>query len=233
MSREKKTTLFSKNHIMVEKIDHIFLPDFIKNQLKEEKGGYCIQYTSNAYSAYQMRDAIEGKKIDKDHVEITKVSPLGFYYKQTINISRKVEYARRTVMGLEYRYKDTKYKLSFFIAYDDNTVSKTEDSIRPWDVVPGDKEFTDNNIKTLTSELEKLFSMIEDNGCETVHDKEKHWSFYYRRENEPVKKLHDVKREIYSYMFGNPKGMRTQTNEEKILAHGFDLKSSFRKDKES
>ena len=63
MPREKKTTLFSKNHIRIEKIEHIYLSDFLKNQLKDEKEGYCIQYTSNVYSAYQMRDAVEGKKM--------------------------------------------------------------------------------------------------------------------------------------------------------------------------
>ena len=37
---------------------------------------------------------------------------------------------------------------------------------------------------------------------------------------------------VFKELFGNVNGPRFQTNEEKILAHGFDLKTSFRKDKE-
>ena len=36
------------------------------------------------------------------------------------------------------------------------------------------------------------------------------------------------KREIFTDLFGYPEGPKYQTNEEKILSHGFDLKTSFR-----
>jgi hypothetical protein len=39
----------------------------------------------------------------------------------------------------------------------------------------------------------------------------------------------EVKKEIFTDLFGYPDGPKYQTNEEKILAHGFDLKTSFRK----
>ena len=38
-----------------------------------------------------------------------------------------------------------------------------------------------------------------------------------------------VKKEIFTDLFGYPDGPKYQTNEEKILAYGFDLKTSFRK----
>ena len=41
--------------------------------------------------------------------------------------------------------------------------------------------------------------------------------------------LTNVKKEIFTDLFGYPDGPKYQTNDEKILAHGFDLKTSFRK----
>lgn len=34
---------------------------------------------------------------------------------------------------------------------------------------------------------------------------------------------------LYRDLFGNEKGIRFQTDSEKIISHGFDLKTSFRK----
>jgi hypothetical protein len=44
--------------------------------------------------------------------------------------------------------------------------------------------------------------------------------------------LNDFKRKIYTELFGAPKGPIYQTDAEKIQAHGFDNKISFRKRKE-
>ena len=230
MPREKKTTLFSKNHITIEKYENLQFYYTTRQEINQDKTGRCYYGTSSIASRNIKKIEIEGKKIDDEHVEVTKESPLGFYYKQIVNITRQIQYGTRKTVVLEYHYKDTKYILSFFIEYDDNRVEQTEDSIRPWDVVPGDKDFSDNNIKALTQELEKLFDVIESNGCKNVGERPSFYSRYHGSNyHQP---LNDVKRGIYKYMFGNPKGMRTQTNEEKILAHGFDLKSSFRKEKE-
>ena len=40
--------------------------------------------------------------------------------------------------------------------------------------------------------------------------------------------LGEVKRLIFTDLFGYPEGPKYQTNDEKILSHGFDLKTSFR-----
>ena len=37
---------------------------------------------------------------------------------------------------------------------------------------------------------------------------------------------------IYTDLFGDKNGIRFQTDSEKIMSHGFDLKYSFRKEKE-
>ena len=39
----------------------------------------------------------------------------------------------------------------------------------------------------------------------------------------------ELRNKVFTDIFGSPKGIRYQTNEEKILSHGFDLKTSFRK----
>lgn len=41
-----------------------------------------------------------------------------------------------------------------------------------------------------------------------------------------------LKNMIYTDLFGDKNGIRFQTDSEKIISHGFDLKYSFRKDKE-
>ena len=40
--------------------------------------------------------------------------------------------------------------------------------------------------------------------------------------------LGEVRRLIFTDLFGYPEGPKYQTNDEKILSHGFDLKTSFR-----
>jgi hypothetical protein len=58
-------------------------------------------------------------------------------------------------------------------------------------------------------------------------------NYYSNREGIETKRfvgdLTEVKKEIFTDLFGYPDGPKYQTNEEKILAHGFDLKTSFRK----
>jgi hypothetical protein len=54
--------------------------------------------------------------------------------------------------------------------------------------------------------------------------------YYYWEETR--EQIQHIKNEVYEYLYGNKNGLRVMTDEQKILAHGFDLKTSFRKDKE-
>jgi hypothetical protein len=81
---------------------------------------------------------------------------------------------------------------------------------RPWEIVPGDKSFSDHFIEDLKREVDRIFEMAEENKIE----------------------IGDRKRKVYRDLFGFPEGPKHMTDQEKILSHGFDLKESFRKRKE-
>ena len=117
MPREKKTTLFSKNHITIEKYENLQFYYTTRQEINQDKTGRCYYGTSSIASRNIKKIEIEGKKIDDEHVEVTKESPLGFYYKQIVNITRQIQYGTRKTVVLEYHYKDSKYILSFFIEY--------------------------------------------------------------------------------------------------------------------
>ena len=51
----------------------------------------------------------------------------------------------------------------------------------------------------------------------------------YSFSNNIERDLNYVKNMLYRDLFGNEKGIRFQTDSEKIISHGFDLKTSFRK----
>ena len=53
--------------------------------------------------------------------------------------------------------------------------------------------------------------------------------FKYKNDNIFAGKLKSVRSSIFTDLFGYPDGPKYQTNDEKILAAGFDLKTSFRK----
>jgi len=230
MKRQQTTTLFNKNHIKLVRIDNVKYYYIDRQNILQDKTGTCLYKTSSTSSKTTMERNVEGKRIDDKHVEITCESPLGFYYKKEVFVTEEVTYAQREVVEFEYRYKFTKYILSFFTKYDDNQVLRAEDSLRPWDIVPGDKNFSDRDIEDLKSELDKLFEIIDGNGCKSVKSGQYYYSWQPKMQN-PPRDLKPIKDEIYTYLFGNKKGFRLQTDKEKIEAHGFDFKYSFRKDK--
>jgi len=230
MKRQQTTTLFNQNHVQILRIDNVQYDSMTREEVSKNKTGTCFYKTSSTHSKTVRRKSVKGRKIGDNFIEITCKSPLGFYYKKKIRDNEEVIYANREVVEFEYRYKFTKYIVSFFIAYDDNKVIKSEDGLRPWDIVPGDKSFSDRDIENLKSELDKLFEIIDNNACKTVKSGQYYYSWQPEEQN-PPRDLKPVKDEIYTYLFGNKNGFRAQTDKEKIEAHGFDFKYSFRKDK--
>lgn len=79
--------------------------------------------------------------------------------------------------------------------------------MRPWDILPGYTGMPDNMIDALVKEANNFIDICE-----------------------PYNK--EIRKEIMTDLFGYPDGPKIQPNNIKILAHGFDLKTSFRKDKE-
>lgn len=226
MAKEKITHLFNKNHVEILKIENPRIP--------------CgetphVQYF---YSEVRHEDILSNWKKTKqenkpvDIITEKKVSPLGFYYTATTRVyaeRRQKTSGQRGVYVLTLKGDEkTDYQLKFYTQYDENISRESEDGPRPWDICDGDGDFPDNMVNSLVSECENLFGIMEKNGVKGVRTKTSWWM----SEHDRITPIGQYKRDLYSKLFGNPKGPRFQTNEEKILAHGFDLKYSFRKDKE-
>ena len=113
------------------------------------------------------------------------------------------------------------YQLKYVTSCGENKIGG-EDGLRPWDIYPGDKDFPDSMVDALIKDVDEFFANAE-------HAKVKNFQTFSNTDSENI---NYVKKSVYKDLFGNEKGPRFQSNEEKILAHGFDLKTSFRKDKE-
>lgn len=93
---------------------------------------------------------------------------------------------------------------------------------RPWEIVPGDEGLNDNMIQSLLSDVNLMFQFSSDNKIKTYSNRS--------NSNLPISELKDM---VYMNLFGRKDGIKFQTDSEKIVSHGFDLKESFRKGKEN
>lgn len=135
-------------------------------------------------------------------------SKLGFYYyKREYHNSIKVE-KKCTIKFFDIQLGSTEYHFEYPIDYTRNgETQKINIEMRPWDILPGYTGMPDNMIDALVKEANNFIDICE-----------------------PYNK--EIRKEIMTDLFGYPDGPKIQPNNIKILAHGFDLKTSFRKDKE-
>lgn len=224
MWKEKVTYLFNKNNITLEKIEKCKSLHMDERSARREN---AITGRNNA-----RKEAT--KTIIK---KVTKESPLGFYYtkevKETINVptdKNSVEkhwYIITANMG-----NDVYYRLKFLIECGENKVYPQEDSLRPWEVAEGDNMLNGTMLDALVKTLNEFFDMLSRYKIvfkylqykDTIHE----WVWVPANDQ-----IESVKDDVYSYMYGNKNGLRVMTDEQKIISHGFDLKTSFRKDKEA
>ena len=219
MAKDKITHIFNKNHIEILKIER-------------GKGSYVgkcptrkLIVTGNNYRRYPY------KSTEKKVIEEKKVSPLGFYYTSKkevfVDNNNYNNNGQRTIVVLTVPFDErTEYQLKFYTRYDDNFVIANEDGPRPWDICKGDGDFSDNMLHALVTECDKLFTMMEEKKMTEVVEIE----YLNGAKTTPLK---EIKNDIYRDLFGNANGPRFQTDMDKIIAHGFDPKYSFRKDKEA
>ena len=230
MAREVIKYSFNKNHIKIFTVENC-----------EHKNLYpnvpCYDVIERAnpnktYWDYGMR-----KKYEDKVTYITKQSPLGFYYKSKVvqrwEPHRFIESSYRTQNIVTFVDKnDVIHQLAFMTKWGENEAVKTEDGLRPWDICEGDKDFPDKMIQALWEDVNNFFYDMETSGVKKLY-KRNHTGYYYEniRSNITID-LYNVKKEVFEYLFGSIKGIRFQTDMEKIISHGFDPKYSFRKDKE-
>jgi hypothetical protein len=101
-------------------------------------------------------------------------------------------------------------------------------------VLPGYKGIVEHFITDLYKEVNKFFEVAEVN---KVAYRIKDRTFGYNGTPEEYTSdmswIYDVKKRVMIDLFGDEKGPTINYNDIKILSHGFDLKESFRKRKES
>ena len=207
--REKNKTLYSRNGIRIVKTDNL------QNNLFNKKWGFEIT---------ERTERLENVPVDKKTVEYVErkcESPLGFYYTirewKGFNVNKKpktVRY-RKFIIWLE----SSKYELEYPIEYSSNDMTQHIGiDMRPWDILPGYKGMPDNMVNALVKDANTFIDLL----------------YEYKKSLRGLKESPDAyRKKIMKDLFGYEDGPKIQPNDIKILAHGFDVKESFRKRKES
>lgn len=208
--RKKKITLFSKNHITITKTENV--NNFSKYVI-------CNKINNSSIKC----DYISRKKNEYYYVDVIKESPLGFKYieheKRYKNQPKEESRYYKELYIVNIYLEKTEYEFVYPIVYNHTHIGKEN---RPWDIVEGDKSIPEHFIFALKNEIDKLFEVIKENKL-TIHNK---GTYYRDNKTLTYQEFHD---KIYEDIFGDKKGIRFQTDEEKLLAHGFDKVTSFRK----
>ena len=252
MARKKTTNLFNKNHISLIKVENDNNNDnsivFHEPSFSSKKNSYGNSKFSQKtqrintwvnLAVYNSTSSIVVKPaVNKRIVERLK-SPLGFYYTKVTEPQREQTQHVSTTKKIWrfYIQNSVTYELIYYTEY--NGV-KAGFETHPWELADN-KSVEDHLITALINDLETI---IADASSKERVDEDKlnpkgRWNgrnygnYYSNREGIETKRfvgdLTEVKKEIFTDLFGYPDGPKYQTNEEKILAHGFDLKTSFRK----
>ena len=210
--KEKSTVLYSRNGIKIERIDYLDLTKY-SNQIYQNRF-IANTITTTLKNKEDNVEVIPGKPAWEEVIK--HESPLGFYYYETIkHVATKQE---------------VKYNNKFG---GDVSINK---ETRPWDILPGYTGIDDHFITDLYKEVNKFFETAEVN---RVAYRIKERTYGYKAHDEEYAKgmswIYDVKKQVMIDLFGDVKGPEglINYNDIKIESHGFDLKESFRKRKES
>ena len=103
---------------------------------------------------------------------------------------------------------------------------------RPWMIVSGYKSMPDHFVQDLYNDLEAIFGELYSEKAIVKYYKRNYDDSWHDEFVSSSQGLGEFKNNLYLTLFGNTKGPRYMTDSEKILSHGFDLKTSFRKPKE-
>lgn len=218
MGREKETILFNKNHITIKLYENRqYIHGNISNRVIT--GGSTVKndYWSN-----------KEKIIEK---KISKLAP--FYYEVERWIQKPSNhntniYSSGSEQSVTYIYagSNSEYEIKYYTSYGDTSISH---ETRPWDIYPGDSIFEEHFITDLEKTLKEIFLNVNIDSIE-FNDKTNNWWNSNKKSGNPGS---EIRIKIMKDLFDDKEGYKKQTNESKILSHGFDLKESFRKRKEN
>lgn len=198
----KNIILFNKNHIKIEK--------GISDKKNSSLSSCCIVSEKKSSQCTK----------NETYRRIKCKSPLGFYYTKTEHLHEKDD---------SFTIKDIKITLPSEVAYRITYVTECNGSrvsvdSRPWDIVC-DGSLSEHYIKTLYDIINNIINEIK------YYKIPIYYRFYTYDHSTVCKDVSYFRDEINNELFGNKKGIRFQTDSEKIISHGFDLKTSFRKRK--
>lgn len=222
--RNTIVTLFNKNNITIVKTNeyniHCQEPYMYYTKVGADKG-YSYIYNSNKAKNGLL------KKHGKDIVSVRLKSPLGFYYTKKIdnrinscssnNIIKDEEDKSYSKNMWYIRFDNATYIIIYYTSYHGTNISI---DTRPWDLFHN--TFDDHYVTDLKSLLDSIFGNIKQYKKVNVY---KLKDYKYTLSDNQVGELKSI---LYKDLFGNSEGPKFMTNNEKILAHGFDLKESFR-----
>ena len=208
MAREKCITLFNKNHITIKKYE---------NRKWQHGNVYKTVYTGGQMYI---------PKGNGEYITVKKISKLAPFYYETKEykapkdvITNGVTESVKVICYIDGG-NNIEYEIMYYIKYGDTSVSH---ETRPWDCVAGDGIFEEHFITDLQKVLEDIFEGVNINYI-SFSDSE--------YSSSRTKEGSIVRIDIMKSLFGDKDGFKHQTNESKILSHGFDLKTSFRKPKQ-
>lgn len=220
--RQKVTNLFNKNHVSLTRADQ--LPEY---ESRLNLNGYA--YIDEKKFGYQSKTCYSLYSREKEKVEITCESPLGFYYKKKVDKLQAAandgfDVRNQSIRVLEVYVDDVKYTLSYTIRYNDIKLSK---ELRPWEIYPKEKAMPEHFVGDLLKEVDSLFDKMITKKMNIIEIEGKRL-FADSPDTGKCWDVHTIKRIIYEELFGWPDGPKFQTNDEKIESHGFDTVTSFR-----
>lgn len=205
-----KKTLFSKNRITL-----------VREENKESIPQPYVFGLGDICSVLRSDDEryIKKTKTIRKTIQTKCESPLGFYYYKTETVYQEIEDPKETNNMFVHTGKAVmvtkKYTYTLEFPTSQGNIKVSVDT-RPWMIVSGYKSMSDHFVQDLYNDLETIFKEL----------------YYEKAITLSEKGLGEFKNDLYLTLFGNIKGPRYMTDSEKILSHGFDLKTSFRKSKE-
>lgn len=143
-----------------------------------------------------------------NYIRMTCESKLGFYYEKVVYVSISSYMETGEICIVTVKEDMTTYTLTYYKRYRDMCIGVDK---RPWELFEDEKAMLEHFIYDLKKQIDMLLDII------------------YSNKKMKIKYTGDIKKLLYKDLFGSEKGIRFQTNDEKILSHGFDLKTSFRK----
>ena len=232
--REKLTTLYSRNGIKIERVDYLDMTKW-SNQKYQDK--FIVNTVTSSLKKKEDKTEVIAAQKAWDET-ITRESKLGFYFYETIHHDAKKQevknndrYGSAEFKNYVFQYDNKRFMLSYPVRCGDVSINK---ETRPWDILPGYKGIVEHFITDLYKEVNKFFEIAEVN---RVAYRIKEAKYGWQNQNEEYSTdmswIYDVKKQVMIDLFGDEKGPTVNYNSIKILSHGFDLKESFRKRKES